>query len=182
MNKKELRKYIRSKKAELSEPQKIDAARNAFALLEQVSEFQDAEHILLYYSLPDELSTHNFIERWHGKKHIYLPRVNGSTLDILPYNPEAMGEGAYNIEEPTGSDIVPIDRIELIIVPAMGYDRKGNRLGRGKGYYDRFLPLLSPHCHKMGICFSYQLFPSIPHDSHDIMMDEVLSVNVKTGR
>ncbi|MDD6701772.1 MAG: 5-formyltetrahydrofolate cyclo-ligase [Bacteroidales bacterium] len=173
MDKKELRKYIRSKKAELSEPQKIDAARNAFALLEQVSEFQDAEHILLYYSLPDELSTHSFIELWHGKKHIYLPRVNGSTLDILPYNPEAMGEGAYNIEEPTGSDIVPIDRIELIIVPAMGYDRKGNRLGRGKGYYDQLL--CQSHAPKIGVIYDFQLLEEIPTEPHDIPVDIVIT-------
>jgi len=82
---------------------------------------------------PDELSTIEFLEKWGGKNHFYLPRVNGVNLDILPYDRSHMAMGAFHIEEPQGDDIADIKDMELIIVPGVAYDRMGNRVGRGKG-------------------------------------------------
>ena len=59
--------------------------------------------------------------------------------------------------------------------PAWAFDRQGNRLGRGKGYYDRLLPHL-PTAYKIGICFPYQLVNDIPTDAHDIRMDEIITL------
>ena len=110
-----------------------------FGLLEQTADFLLADRILMYHSLPDELPTLNFLRKWSDRKKFYLPRVSGVNLDILPYDEQRLELGAFHIEEPTGNDTVDISHIELIVVPAVAFDRKGNRLGRGKGYYDRLL-------------------------------------------
>lgn len=75
--------------------------------------------------------------------------------------------------EPTGELFTDYDLIDVAIVPGMAFDREGHRLGRGKGYYDRFLAQL-PHIYKIGICFPFQLVDKVPADVHDILMDEVI--------
>ena len=81
--------------------------------------------------------------------------------------------GAYQIEEPTGELFTEYEQIELTLVPGVSFDREGNRLGRGKGYYDRLLPKLSSY--NVGICFGFQISEKIPCESFDRKMDAVLS-------
>ena len=70
---------------------------------------------------------------------ILLPVVKGETLIIRPYSPGEMKPGSFGIAEPTGEDITDLSIIDMVIVPGVGFDPKGNRLGRGKGFYDRLL-------------------------------------------
>ena len=115
----------------LNDEEKISAAEQVFSLLEKTAEFMLADRILMYHSLPDELSTHSFIKKWCDRKHFYLPRVNGVNLEILPYDESRLSLGSFHIEEPTGTDTSSVDDMELIVVPAVAYDRSGNRVGRG---------------------------------------------------
>lgn len=173
MNKSDIRKQIREQKKQLDENQRQAAASRVFTKLETLDDFIKAEHILVYHSLPDELPTINFINRWAERKHLYLPRVNGDDLDILPYRPSHTHQGAFQIEEPDGDDLADIANIDLIIVPAVAYDRQGNRVGRGKGYYDRLLS--RAHARLIGVCYAFQLVDSIDSDPHDIPVDMVIT-------
>lgn len=157
----------------LLETEKTEAAERAFARLEQTAAFMMADRILMYHSLPDELSTHSFLRKWGGRKHFYLPRVNGVNLDILPYEESRLELGAFHIEEPTGADTVSADEIELVVVPAVAYDRRGNRLGRGKGFYDRLLS--ETKATKVGIAYGFQIIDEVPVEPHDVAMDIVIS-------
>lgn len=157
----------------LSELEKMDAAEEVFSQLEKTAAFLMADRILMYHSLPDELSTHRFLSKWSGRKHFYLPRVNGVNLDILPYNESRLELGAFHIEEPTGEDTVEADEIELIVVPAVAYDRRGNRLGRGKGFYDRLLK--TSRATKIGVGYEFQLVDELPVEEHDVPMDMVIT-------
>lgn len=139
MKKDDIRRTVRARKSLLTENEKAEAAQSVFDRLEQMAAFMMADRILMYHSLPDELSTRDFLGKWSGRKHFFLPRVNGVNLDILPYEQTRLHLGAFEIEEPDGNDLTDIADIELIIVPAVAYDRHGNRVGRGKGYYDRML-------------------------------------------
>lgn len=159
----------------LSEAEKLAAAEEVFARLEQTAAFLMADRILMYHSLPDELPTRRFLDKWHDRKHFYLPRVNGVNLDILPYEQSRLELGAFHIEEPTGDDTVDPAEIELIVVPAVAYDRKGNRLGRGKGFYDRLLS--STAATKVGIGYEFQIVDELPTEEHDVPMDIVISQN-----
>ncbi len=98
----------------LDAAEKNSAAEKVFSILEKTAAFMLADRILMYHSLPDELSTHKFIDRWASKKHFYLPRVNGVNLDILPYDETRLSLGSFQIEEPTGDDTTDINDIELI--------------------------------------------------------------------
>lgn len=173
MDKRELRRIIRNRKESLSVVDKLKAAESVFSALENTEIFQHANKILIYHSLPDELSTHSFIDKWCNRKQFFLPRVNGEILDILPYEKSQLETGAFHIEEPSGNDIHQCSEMDLIIVPAMAYDIHGNRLGRGKGFYDR---LLHDACAtKIGICYDFQLVDEVPSEEHDISMDIVIT-------
>lgn len=157
----------------LSDLEKAGAAEQVFSRLEQTAAFLMADHILMYHSLPDELSTHRFLKKWGARKHFYLPRVNGVNLEILPYDESRLELGSFHIEEPTGSDMVDPEVLELIVVPAVAYDEKGNRLGRGKGFYDRLLSTTAAA--KIGVAYEFQLLDDIPTEPHDVPMDMVIT-------
>jgi len=174
MNKSDIRRRVKARKTLLNDTERDEAARSVFSLLEQTAAFMLSDRILMYHSLPDELSTHDFIRRWASRKHFYLPRVNGVNLDILPYDESRLALGSFHIEEPTGNDITGIDDIELIVVPAVAFDRQGNRVGRGKGYYDRLLA--GSKATKIGVGYDFQLIDeSIDADPHDVQMDMVIT-------
>ena len=131
--------------------------------------------MLLYHSLPDEVDTHAFIRRWSARKRILLPVVKGDDLELRLYTgDDRLTEGAFHIDEPTGTAFTDYAAIDLAVIPGVAFDRRGNRLGRGKGYYDRLLPRI-PTAYKLGLCFPFQLLDQIPAEAHDIPMDEVLT-------
>lgn len=173
MKKGDIRRHIKARKCLLSDQEKREAADNVFRQLEQTAAFLMSDNILMYHSLPDELSTIEFIERWHSRKHFYLPRVNGVNLEILPFDCSRLHLGAFNIEEPDGNDTVDISHIELIVVPGIAYDANGNRVGRGKGYYDRLLA--ESQATKVGIGYDFQFVDGIDTDPHDVAVDIVIT-------
>lgn len=173
MKKDDIRRAVKARKTLLSEEERRQAAERVFELLEKSAEFMLADRILMYHSLPDELSTHAFIRKWSGRKHFYLPRVNGLNLEILPYDEQRLALGSFHIEEPTGSDLSSVDDMEMIVVPAVAYDRRGNRVGRGKGYYDRLLA--GSRARKVGVIYDFQLFDEIDAEAHDVSVDVVIT-------
>lgn len=175
MNKEDIRGRVKARKSLLSEAEKALAAERVFNCLEECAAFTMAENILLYHSLPDELSTRAFLAKWAGRKHFFLPRVNGVNLEILPYNQSTLRLGAFQIEEPDGNDLTPVSEMELVVVPAIAYDRHCNRLGRGRGYYDRLLATVAAT--KIGIGYDFQLLldDDLPTSPHDIPVDIVIT-------
>lgn len=173
MEKQEIRKKIKALKSMLLETEKFESADRVFRILEQTAAFVMADRVLMYHSLPDELSTKEFLKKWGRRKQFYLPRVNGVNLEILPYDESRLELGAFHIEEPTGNALTNPEDIELIIVPAVAYDRKGNRLGRGKGFYDRLLK--ATKATTIGVAYEFQIVEDIPVETHDIPMDMVIS-------
>ena len=146
------------------------------AALEAHPAFRAANTLLLYYSLDDEVDTHEFIRKWSKSKQILLPVVVGDNLELRIYTgPENLTTGSYGIEEPTGELFTDYAAIDFIAVPGVAFDRNGNRLGRGKGYYDRLLPRI-PSAYKAGICFPFQVIEEVPAEPFDIRMDEVIAL------
>lgn len=173
MDKDSIRRKVRAQKSLLDEKEIADAATKVFRQLEKLAAFAVSNRILIYNSLPDELSTRSFIDRWDSSKQFFLPRVNGVDLDILPYDRNRLHMGAFRIEEPTGDDITSPESIELIIVPAVAYDKLGNRIGRGKGYYDRLLRRTKAM--RIGVAYDFQIFDDIKPEPHDIPVDIVIT-------
>jgi 5-formyltetrahydrofolate cyclo-ligase len=144
------------------------------ARVEQSSLFREAARIVCYHALPDEVQTAAFLEKWYGRKQIFLPVVDGERLRLYPYQGENnLKTGAFGIMEPQSDDEEAIDGIDLAIIPGMAFDRQLNRLGRGKGFYDRLLPEFRKPV--MGICYHFQLFDMVPVNAHDCKMTQVIT-------
>ncbi len=173
MDKESIRARVKARKNLLDDAERASAAESVFGLIEKTAAFIMSEHILMYNSLPDELSTRAFIDRWHTRKHFYLPRVNGVNLDILPYDRSRLHLGSFRIEEPEGDDTVDISAIDLIIVPGVAYDRRGNRIGRGRGFYDRLLR--DARAVTVGVAYGCQLVDDIEPDEFDVPVDYVVT-------
>ena len=170
-----LRQQIRLLKKSFTPEQLLKKSEVILEKLEQHPLFRQAETVMLYASLPDEVQTLAFIHHWKEQKRIILPVVDGD--DIIPValtKESAMKEGAFHIWEPTNAPYS--EKIDLIVVPGMAFDREGHRLGRGKGYYDRFLAQY-PTTPTIGLCFDFQLLPHIPTEPHDIIIHEILSLD-----
>lgn len=152
-----------------------DLSTEIMSRVEQTELFRTASCVALYHALPGEVQTAEFIEKWYREKQLLLPVVHGDDLELRLYTgPEAVKAGAFGILEPVaGSPVIPT--IDLIIVPGVAFDRQKNRLGRGKGYYDRLLTLVEAP--KLGVCFGFQLFDRIPAEPFDQKMDLILTEN-----
>ena len=138
----------------------------------------DTNTIVAYYSLPDEVDTHSFIDELIAEgKTVYLPKVvSDEDMVLCRYTgAESMKEGAFGIMEPVGAQISADEAIDVVLVPGMAFDGDGNRLGRGKGYYDRFLKSLShPRPQLIGVCFDFQKVEVVPTESTDVKVDVVV--------
>jgi len=160
MKKEDIRAQVRARKTMLDAYERTEAARRVFDSLTSLASFTVAERVLIYNSLPDELPTREFIDRFD--------------LDILPYERTRTHLGAFRIEEPDGEDTTDVADIDLIIVPAVAYDRRGNRVGRGKGFYDRLLS--RARALKIGVGYGFQLIEDgIDADPHDVPVDIVIT-------
>lgn len=171
--KKALRRQVRALKAEMSDEEKRSASAEVISAFEALPEFAAAGIVLSYASMPDELGTEAFIQRWCQKKRIVLPVVIGNGLELREYDPEHLVAGYKGIMEPDASCAVfkPED-IALAMVPGMAFDSDGHRLGRGGGFYDRLLPALK--CNKIGVCFPCQMVEEVPVEDFDSIMDLVI--------
>ncbi len=174
MDKKELRNLIKTLKKQHTREQLEAQSAVILDKLEHNPDFVRAAVIMLYSSLPDEVQTHVFLEKWRHAKRIILPTVVGD--DIVPVEfaeNTDMAVGDFNIMEPKNEPYA--GDIDLIVVPGVAFDKMGNRIGRGRGYYDRFL---SQHLgvKRIGICFDFQLVAEVPVEPNDIRMDEVISL------
>lgn len=171
-----LRKLIRAEKKlhGSSENQTLSAA--IIQKLLRHPRVCQASILMLYYALPDEVQTKPLLDALRDKT-ILLPVMVGDELTLRRYDGEKSirYEPAYNIGEPAGPLFTDYDSITCAIIPGMAFDTKGHRLGRGKGYYDRLLPQLT-NAYKIGVCYPYQLLSAVPTETHDTVMDEVISV------
>ncbi len=175
-DKKQIRKFIAAKKKFMPKSELQNRSDVIMKEIELSQEFIAAKTILAYWSMPDEVQTHQFIEKWNDVKNFLLPQVDGDNLKVRVYEgPKSFKKNpSFNVYEPTGKEEKNLNKIDLVIVPGIAFDRKNNRLGRGKGYYDRFLTKVKKAV-KMGVAFDFQLVREIPVDKTDVPVDLVIT-------
>jgi len=176
MHKEALRQYIRQQKRQFTPAQLQELSLPVIARLREA--LQKADTILLYYSLPDEVDTHLLTDELAiAGKTILLPKVTGDeTMELRRYRGrEDLRRGPLQLLEPAGEPFHDEGAIEVAVVPGMAFDTEGHRLGRGRGYYDRFFATSFAHERPLlyGLCFPFQLVESVPAEDHDIRMDKV---------
>lgn len=168
-----IRRRIRNKKNILSDMDKSLSSSAVFEKIESLIEFKNAKSVLMYWSLPDELPTHNFIVKWSTKKQMLLPMVKGDKMLIKPFtSTEELRKSDMGIWEPEAQKEY-LKQIDLVIVPGIAFDKNKNRLGRGKGYYDRYFN--NKNITKIGVCYDFQLLEVIPTEPFDARMDKIIT-------
>lgn len=184
MTKSDLRKQIAKQKQQLVQSPKNQsedgstACRNlearSAAILEafqSLTQFQTAKAIGAYMPLPDEVDVAPAFQ-WH--KQFYIPAFDETTAAyrMARYTPE-LTPGKFGIPEPANPVWARPDELDLILVPGVAFDRSGNRLGRGGGFYDRLLPLY--RAARVAIGFDFQTVNALPTEPHDCRMDFLIT-------
>jgi len=154
------------------------------AALQQIRRWTEARTVLLYSALPDEVPTRQWLDRLLAEgRQVLLPRVVSDTeMTLHRYTGAAdLQPGAFHIMEPSGEPFADYVSIDAAVIPGMAFDAEGHRLGRGRGYYDRFLERV-PRMLRIGLCYEWQLVPHVPTATHDVRMHYVLTVTQSACR
>ncbi len=182
----ETKSVIRKRVLNLLRNQKEeDRLRKSLVILERlfaIPEFQNSKIILFYASFDGEVETFEMMKQTQrfGKK-IALPAIDLNKKEIIPAlvaKPEKdLEDGPYGIKQPKYNEINPLDleEIDMCIVPGVAFDKKNHRLGRGEGFYDRFLKTLPRGTPSVGLAFDFQVVDCLPHQTHDIPVSQVIT-------
>ena len=144
--------------------------------------FSKWQHIGIYLGFKNELNLDSFIQHcWQADKTLYAPKVNtDQTMQFLYYAPHAeLLKNKFGILEPTSPIAHPIEQFDALIVPGVAFDRIGNRIGMGAGYYDKALafkvqqPHLKPYL--IGVSYDFQIIDSITPSPWDVPVNAILT-------
>lgn len=175
-----LRAKMRSMLLEIDDGSRHVASINACERLTALDSFRHALVVMLYMPLPTEVDlTSGALRCFQSGKTICVPRVDWARKDMIPVEvtsfDDRMDTDEHGIRAPRyGRPVSPL-LIDLIVVPGLAFDAAGRRIGRGGGYYDRFLARLRQDCVKVGIAFDEQMVDQVPVDDWDINMDCVIT-------
>ena len=180
MIKKELRQRVRDALAAL--PPAVLHERSARACLQLVEtrEYARAEIIMVFLSLPTEVQTTPLVlQAWRDRKRVLAPKVSWEQRRMLPIEinslSDDLSESPMGIREPARGVPFPVANIDLVIVPGLAFDRAGNRLGRGRGFYDRFLAHRDWRGLSCGLALEEQVFEQVPVGEHDARVDMLVT-------
>lgn len=175
MNKNEVRAAMKRLNRALTPEERRAASQRIFECVAASPRFAAARCVGLFCSLADEPDTAAALEAWSRRKRIVVPRVEGEEMRFYDYDPATMLRGAFGIAEPgPGAALCRPGEIDLIVVPGVAFTRSGARLGRGRGYYDRYLSQPGVHAAKIGVCYAHQLVDTLSVEPHDVGMDRVV--------
>ncbi len=173
-----LRRKMLERRNALSVEEYIQRSLDIEQRLISTEAYSHAEVLALYYSIHNEVDTRELIELSLGTgKKVLLPAVyKGSLLFRELKDTSHLHKGKFGIPEPPADNTAfAPDSADLIVLPGVAFDEKGNRVGYGKGYYDRSLHHLEGQGRLVGICFDFQLIEKIAGEPHDVKVDMVIT-------
>lgn len=175
-----IRKDLKDKRAKLSKQEVILNSNRIKNKLFKMKEFKQSSCQMFYISYDNEVYTHDMIkECLKNKKKVIVPVSDRKNRCLILSELNSWNDlvtGSYGILEPRIDKIkkVPIEKVDLIIVPGVGFDEHGRRIGHGKGYYDNLLSSSKNALH-IGLAFEVQIVKEIPVDSHDIPVNKIIT-------
>lgn len=170
--KQRMRELLVQKRRILSAQARQEYSAAILEQLEQMTCFREAKTVLLYYPMNNEVDVLPLFKGYKREKTLLLPVSHRKSMTVHPYKDNAhMHRGKFHIPEPTTPAYTgPID---LIVLPAVAFDKQGKRLGRGGGYYDRFLQL-HPESTLIGVGYDFQLVNEVPTAKYDQKVHRVI--------
>lgn len=169
-----IRRQLRESLASMTDADRHAKSLAACALVGASPEFAKARVIMLYLSTPTEVDTAPLaIRAWQAGKTVVVPKVTWDQRRMLPVeitslNTDNMTTTGPGVREPIAGSPVPVNEIDLVVVPGLGFTATGHRIGRGMGFYDRFLAqndFIGVSC---GLAFEEQILADVPVLDHDI--------------
>ena len=170
----EMRKTVKMATKALSEQQLAQKSAKLCEALTACIEAQSPSVLALFSPLSDEVDITSLMNRFSCR--IVLPRVavEGAEMDFYDYVPDQMASGTYGIIEPQGGEPCRVGDIDVMVVPGVAFTNDGARLGRGKGYYDRYMSQPDFRAYTIGVCFAHQIYDELPVEPHDCRIDRVI--------
>ena len=172
--KKELRKKFIIERNNLTERYRNDASSKIFSNLEKNKLFESAEKVFIFVGFGSEIATLPFIKKWINKKQIFVPKIDNKTMNLVHITSiDDLTPGHFGILEPTSTTYYN-EEIDLVITPSIVFDKKGYRLGYGKGYYDKYFAT-NKHKTSIGLSYDKLLQEKIPTEKHDKKVDIIIT-------
>ncbi|MFZ5569470.1 MAG: 5-formyltetrahydrofolate cyclo-ligase [Thermodesulfobacteriota bacterium] len=180
--KNEIRKEMIARIESMPEAEKTKSMRKLEDSLFGFANFMEANIALLFTNRSAEVDTRKIIQRGlANQKIIALPTFDADQREMIPMKIDniksdlIVGPQGYLEPDPGRCKRIPIDCIDIAIVPGLAFDEKGGRLGTGDGYYDRLMPKLPITTRKVALAFEKQIIPHVPMESHDKYVDIIIT-------
>lgn len=174
--KKQIRKEMADAVAALPEAARKEAAARLAGMMSGVL-FAAGKTIAAFMPMPDEIDVLPMVKQAAAAGwKVVIPKVQGSIMEFYRYSEDAVKSGAWGILEPeaTGEPVLP-EEIDVMLVPGRAFTEEGGRLGRGKGFYDRYMSRENFHARTIGVCFKCQIAETLPEEPHDRKVDAVIA-------
>lgn len=176
MDKEQMRLFLRKRLVLLSQDKIKQKSKTASAKLLSLPEFQNADTVMIYLSVGTETDTSDIIlAAWQHGKTVVAPKVSWEQRHMIPVEINSLDTGfstdIAGLRNPIAGAPMPFAEIDFIVVPGLGFDRQGNRLGRGGGYFDRFFANKDLRAVKCGFAFDEQIIDSVPTSKSDKRVD-----------
>ena len=180
MDKTQLRRQISTRLVKLSDKQRVVQSKKACQFLMETEQFKNASVVMLYLPLPHEVDTTPVIlTAWQKGKTVAVPKISWQQRHMLPVEITSLesgfSTGDSGLKNPITGVPTPIDDIDVVVTPGLAFNKKGDRLGRGGAFFDRFFSSKSLDAIKIGFAFSQQLVDDIPIEEHDMKVDMVVT-------
>lgn len=182
MDKEALRHELKKRLVEISKKDRIEKSKLICKQIIKSEVFHKSSVVMMYLSLPHEVDTTPLIlNAWQQEKTVAVPRISWEQRHMIPVEIKSLETGLQTekkgLRTPVNGIPVPFDEIDLVITPGLGFDREGNRLGRGGAFYDNFFAVNKISAARWGVAFSEQICDDIPHDDTDVPIDAVITDN-----
>jgi 5-formyltetrahydrofolate cyclo-ligase len=177
-NKTEIRKKIQKKRMEISEFNINESGKKIIKKIEKLKEFISAKEICIYFPIKNEINLIK-LQKTYPKKNFYLPKTKKTTMEFGIFKDEKeLKKGKFNIPEPhtTTKNLIP----DIMIIPGLAFDLTKNRIGYGKGFFDKFIKKIKKKSHKtffIGVAMDFQILKNkkITTENHDQKMDIIIT-------
>lgn len=176
-----VRRQLKEVLAAISETDRHRKSIAACGFLTSSPEFDAARVVMLYLSTSQEVDTAPLaLKCWQAGKTVVVPKVSWDQRRMLPVEINSLQTGitttsAHNIREPIAGKPIPIDFIDLVVVPGIGFTPNGYRIGRGMGFYDRFLAQAEFIGVSCGLAFDEQIIDDVPVLDHDMPLSMLVT-------
>jgi 5-formyltetrahydrofolate cyclo-ligase len=178
----EIRRSTLARRNGLSKKERTEKGKAILGRLSEFANFLEARIVLLYHSHKSEVDTGAIIRKALAlEKVVALPWIDQEKMEIVPFKVDDLKQdtqpGYRGIREPIPQRCkqIPVQHINVAIIPGVAFDERGGRIGYGTGFYDRFIPQLDITTRKVALAFECQIVPQIPMEPHDRYIDIIIT-------